>query len=251
MKKLPIIILLGLSFLFGYLFTAECIRPENTEPKANCTDEPSDIKETIYDIWVDLDKIGHYGDEGICTFYKAVKQLIDYPTLVKMIGQPIFLSGPHKNDKLILKSYNNFGHYNKEAIIWMCENLIPAANDEEFRLFTQGIYNIHISGMARTYYVALITLDNNQGFKTNTLQTYKECIQKGIYFSFHGYNDFMIQAVKAKTDYKKYNFNLYTLAYAMAFWLRRHMDGTEKEFRKGLEKLLNTYDKQFLIDFKN
>ena len=33
---------------------------------------------------------------------------------------------------------------------------------------------------------------------------------------------------------------------AVAFWIRRSIDGTSEEFYKGLDKLLNTYDKDFL-----
>lgn len=35
-------------------------------------------------------------------------------------------------------------------------------------------------------------------------------------------------------------------AQAIAFWLRRSMDGTSEDFQEGLRKLLTAYDREFL-----
>lgn len=142
--------------------------------------ESRTTKEIIYDTWIDIDKIGYY-EGDLPTFYNHVKQLIDYQALSKMIGQPLFVSGPHQ-EKLVLDDYRTFGHYNKAAIIWMRDNLIPGAEDQEFREFTQEIYDKYLSGLARTYYAALIVLNDDHEFKEQALLDYKQHMEKGIYF---------------------------------------------------------------------
>ncbi|MGA1871410.1 MAG: ankyrin repeat domain-containing protein [bacterium] len=148
---------------------------------------------------------------------------IEYKILEKVSGHRIFVSGPHKDGIEEWNTTRDFGHYNKDFVLWARDNMIPGAEDLVFRKITQKKYDSILSGFARSFYEAYVKLKKDSNYMHERLEDYKRKIEQGSHFDGDDYT---------------------------CFWLRRHMDGTENEFFLCLEKLLKTYDNSFLKQFE-
>ncbi len=194
------------------------------------------------------------GKQGIRSLYCNVKRFIDYKRLKELSGLPVFIKGPHSNYSLNFQS-QDFGYYNKDFVLWLRENFIPAVQDKEFKDQSQELYNINLKNTARVFYVTHEVLTANptvfQQEKTFYLQLIMNRTLPDSYIEqrFGNLSNYL-----QDLGYKAQDTYPYTTNSAFGFWMRRSIDGTEEEFFRLLEELMNTYDAQFLkyiIDCKN
>jgi len=196
---------------------------------------------------------------GMRNFYCHAMNFIEYRRFAEIAGVPVFISGPHTKDSLVLDSRYNFGKYNPEFVARLGDILIPGERDGAFRAATQGIYDDSIRPLARIFFITYRKLMDNPGYlvqekndyanamKTRTLEPYY--YEK--YFSF--VNCEYPYKGKNISDFKGPGFDGIcdgnVVKTCVAFWIRRSMDGTDDEFYAGLEKLLKVYDGDFLNSF--
>ena len=188
-----------------------------------------------------------YADLGLRSLYCRVKPFINYQKLKEISELPVFVKGPH-TDSLNLDA-NDFGYYNKNFVTWLRENINPGANDLGFRQLAQPLYDNYVQETARVFYKTHVELFNDypslEAVKNDYLQriaSYHDPF--GEFYSVTGYFN------------KKFDaqvFNLWSEGYdelvvisAAGFWVRRSIDGTDKEFFRLLMELLETYDNDWL-----
>ena len=171
--------------------------------------------------------------------------------LVKLSGKNLFISGPHKGVELNLLSSDDFGHYNKEFVTWVKDNVIPKDDLDILWRLTKTIYNKNASRV-RKLYITYLALQSDDQYKKNRIKIYKAEIKRAkeierpwISTDNHGSYEFVLK-IFPEEILKKYMINRYSeYGCALSFWLRRSMDGTEKEFSDLIEKIVKLYDKNF------
>ena len=207
--------------------------------------DPSAFKE-IRQLWKSLGQTSNHCPElsdsfpkgGLRIFYCHVKTLLDYEKIQKLAGVPIFLQGPHQNEKLQLNASDQFGYYNPDFVKWLTNYLIPAIEDPSFREATQKIYEQFVEPLAQTYYVVHEHLVKHPDFLKKEQDAYLEAIRsqrldKNYYEKYFSFSTLHQQGFDGRL-----------VQTSVAFWIRRFIDGTEREFFTGLTTLMNTYGSQ-------
>jgi hypothetical protein len=202
------------------------------------------------------DEFDYFPNGGMRIFYCHLLSFLDYSRFQELIGVPVFRAGPHTREHLNLDSSTSFGHYNRDFIIRIRRVMIPGADDEEFRRRTQAIYDTNVRGLARIFYVSYHKLKAHPGFLRNEIKSYEAMMKSGsldsLYYEKYFY--FMNPAFIKRHDDQSYlmdngfdgGWNGNVVKTAVAFWIRRSIDGSDEEFFKGLLKLMKTYDRSFL-----
>ena len=175
-----------------------------------------------------------------------------------------FESGPHFADgesfRLDLTNKRDFGHYSQDFVDWFINNGNVGAGRPVMRALTQPIYNKYIRQLARIYWLSYEDMEAD-GFPSSTpagiLSDYANFLEGGpipegaegyeggfSVFAFTGISEGMLPRIGLRIDNEweaKYEANT-----ALGFWLRRRVDGTLVQWRAGLERLLQTYDGEWL-----
>ncbi len=219
-------------------------------PAENETNNAIDVASPIKKMWQNLDKTkGNCIGETVPTnsairhfFCQIKKHFFDYDRLQQLADIPIFIKGPHSDKQLNLENEYQFGYYNKAFVTWLKDNFIPAASDRTFRKATQVIFDNNIKSIARTFYLVHELLFDDLAYLKQEQATYLELIrthQLPVHY-FLKYKDFKDLKAKAYPERE--------VATAVAFWIRRMIDGTADEFFAGLKLLMMTYDTHFAVE---
>ena len=187
-----------------------------------------------------------YGPNGMRNIYCYFSTVVSYTDLLRLAGLDPFISGPHTNQQLNLTSTNSFGHYNPEFVKWMTAHLVPAAEDKNFKWISEPLYQRYLKRTARTYYLMAEHLFANQALLERAVDKYQKNMAGGMDYAYFPEVSELFQKdyIDAFLDADYYYYNVVDAA--AAFWLRRYMDGTWTLFQAGLNKLLLTYDQDFL-----
>lgn len=199
---------------------------------------------------------------GSRNLYARLKLIMNLGKLASIAPHRVFSESPHA-EEFNFQS-NQFGHYNPKFVRWAAANLIPAANDTILRNLTHPVYAKYLFKMARYFHLAHRDLGADPtcvsliaAEYTNEIERYKnvkwtEGGGPGYYLqeSFRRYADL----IKADRDSGKRNWPVvsadsldwYQSNFAAGFWIRRHIDGTSTEFANLLQRLLTTYDPDWL-----
>lgn len=183
---------------------------------------------------------GDYYSEVI-DFYCAAQAYLDYEKLQAISGLPVFIQGPHSK-ALELNNPHSFGHYDKDFVKWLRENVIPAAQTPAFRELFKFFYLNHVKQPARTYYAVHERLFANQEYLAKEQLTYVRLLKTEGISRGYGYEYAHFAGLKEQ------GFDGTMVKEAVLFWIRRVTDGTEQEFFLGLKTLLEIYDADFLAD---
>ncbi len=238
------------------------------------TEPPS----TVVDVWSGLDAaFAHLlGQEGpTCrlafgtTFFDfGVRGLgclgasvTDLPSIVAQSGGRVFASGPHiattMEVRLDLSSDRAFGRYDPAFVDWVAENAVLGAGNVVARALVRPAYEMHVQRLARIYWLAYDDLGAS-GASDPALLAYASFLDgspipdgmgsyQGDGFSVSAFMDrseTLLPAVDLMlpNDWTaKYEANT-----AYGFWLRRQADGTSARWHDALDKLLTTYDADWL-----
>jgi len=145
-----------------------------------------------------------------------------------------------------------FGRLNPEFVIWIGNNLL-FANDEPLLNETVSMQAIYNNTFRRTLWLLAASyeyLGENDNMDTETSLYWNAMEQPGFEgvnylwdrfgerdFSTTSLNKYLTEYPPASEQY--YYFNEEE---AIGFWMRRHLDGTDKEVFKLLQKILESYD---------
>jgi hypothetical protein len=197
------------------------------------------------------------GIQGLRGLYCYVESILGFPQVQQFSGLEIFIQGgPHNNSQPNFKA-NTFGYYNKDFVIWARENLIPTATEGPFKETIKRVYNKFLQKMARAYYVSYQYVNNHPEELKRVKTEYLRLVERykgepwqgigtdpGLYIQYKAFQPFM-------KEMEKRGYEIYSISVAPGFWVRRSVDGTAEEIFKGLEKLMRTYDAQFLDTFND
>ena len=263
------------SIVFGAMATFAWLKARRATDEANRAKMAAEaakentIKELIAATW----KMGRYFSDskryesGNTYIFgvRAILNWLDEPKLLSLEkletnlgGLRVFLSGPHGASGFNLQA-DSFGYYNPEFVRWAAANLVPAATDSTLRELTQPFYKGCLRETARGYYEAYRYISRNPELRDRAAREYLEVIRKHrqaehtdfldapssyLQETFRPYAEEYAKRVEA--PYGEDRLAFYIAAVGCGFWVRRHIDGTDVEFANLLEKVLQTYDAQWL-----
>ncbi len=186
-----------------------------------------------------------------------MNSFISIGELSKLLSIPIFIHGPHSENKLNTFDQHDFGYYHPEFPIRIRKYFIPALNDSTFRTLTQQTYDLYIKKYSRTFFVVHRKLMSNQEFYDKETERYLMLVEEKRLdpFFLERFNLFMIPDYTDNED-PEYGAKFKTFAgdefyetklvrICVGFWLRRRIDNTETLFFDGLLDLIKTYDLEF------
>jgi hypothetical protein len=170
---------------------------------------------------------------GMRIFWCHVESILPYRSLAEIAKMPVFLSGPHTKDKLELNSDTSFGNYNPVLVSWMVDNAVPEKIDP-------AIYDKFLRERARIYARAYRQLERNPDYLARERDYYMEYLKDP-----KGERPLDRHSKLAPEEWP----NEYPPA--VAFWLRRRIDGTSRLFFDGLIKLMKANDPSYLTALEN
>jgi len=198
----------------------------------------------------DYDSMSSWLDvKGVRSKYAFLKSILNLGKIESETGIKVFVSGPHVDGNINYESMNSFGHYNPELLNLVYETLYQMKNENAMQAGTE-IYDLYFRQMFRTYYESYNYLNNTSGKKirftnmstTELIAKYQLAINNNessfnVWENFRPFADFMD---------KKLGYDWYEADTSAAFWVRRKMDGTDKQFMRILTLVIETYDKDFI-----
>ena len=185
-------------------------------------------------------------DVGFRAKYAMLKKYASLSMLEKAYGMPVFLSGPHKED-MDFYADDSFGHYNPAFISKLQKDIEAALRNPTSKEVIKKIYHQHLESMARTYQDAYLYV--NDGNLKYFQESYKASLGMGdgsMQEEFRDYADNGYYGDNADYEAEKRenpNKNWYEAVTAPAFWVRRSLDGTDKQLFKLLEFVIEEMEK--------
>lgn len=175
--------------------------------------------------------------------------------LGKLAGVPIFKSGPHPADDLVLTATNDFGHYNPAFVQWLGAHGVSPRGSAVQRA-TQASYDSYLRPLAEVFYTTYLKVKSQPACFEREKAAYAAAIAEGRggeflereYFFMNSefcshdggdMNYFFEHGVDGKLDGN-------VVKTTIGFWMRRSMDGTIDEFGAGLGKLIAAYEPELL-----
>lgn len=250
MKK----ILLGLLILPCFI-AATTLHTNQVSSNGNTDRTTFKIMEVAYlwnllkqDYEPNRDTDGTWLDVGLRSKYAMAKNYASLEILETTFGMPVFLRGPH-GEQMDFNSNTSFGYYNPAFIQALQTSLTSALENPMFRKVLKQVYGQHLKSMALTYQDAYRYL-NEDAAQLEALQMkylwmlgQPEGTTAGSFqeeFRDYATNGYFADKVAA-TAYKKKNPNedWYEKVTAPGFWLRRSIDGTDKQFYELLNRLIS------------
>lgn len=193
----------------------------------------------------------YFPQGGIRSFACHGANFLTFEELNKAIG-PVYKSGPHSDRSLNLKVKGDFGRYNPAFVRKLREYALPARGNEAFRNSTQSVYDSYVKDLARIHFVTYKKIQSLPEWRDREIKNYREAMASNRSYDYEQYFFFMnpnYPQMDEKFLWKNGfdgNFSGNVVKTAVAFWLRRHIDGTAEEFFAGLEEMISIYDEDFL-----
>lgn len=167
--------------------------------------------------------------------------LLDFQTLEKLAGAPIFVSGPHKPGAVNFNSSKSFGNYNKKFVDWAVQNAIPGEKDVGFRAATYQIYVDYLQNNVEWFLATIYALEVNPEKFARLQKAYRDALASPNGLSSpEGLLTGMLKGLPSDASSPG----------VVGFWVRRAIDGTDGSFKLGLEKLVSTYTPERLAAVK-
>lgn len=223
------------------------------------TATPDELDRAVRTAWREIgtsrsrcDSYDYFPRGGMRNFYCHLMNYMEYGRFRELVGVPAFTSGPHGEKSLVLDAPDSFGHYNREFVARLRRVILPAGRDGAFRAATQAVYDRSVRPLARIFYVTYNTLKQNPAFRDQEMGEYRARLadRSAVAGSYEKYFYFMNPGFFNNQGDESYlmdhgfdgGWNGNVVKTAVAFWIRRSIDGTADEFYAGLIDLLNLYD---------
>lgn len=186
-------------------------------------------------------------DRGIRGRYQIAKSLISQSAIESVVGESIFLEGPHDNG-VNFNCGKEFGRYNPEFLRKLHGILEDTSGNETFVVSVQGLYDSQLKRYLRTYYLSYeVAADNKE-----VMDGYLAAIDLEVRENTEGVmladgSNFLRKSFRGFAEAaEKSGYDGYEALSCPGFWVRRSIDGTADEFYGLLKLTLQTFDNEFL-----
>jgi hypothetical protein len=185
----------------------------------------------------------YWPDGGIQIAYYHLATFLPYKTISQLSPYPVFVSGPHGNNNLNLTASQTFGHYNPKFLQWLQDHLLEILQNKQFVKSTCNNFQTYLGKTAQTYWATYTVLNQHQNELDTLLADYKQRLQDRSVPEDYYYN------LAWQENYHQYDslrelsasYDMNVVAPAVYFWLRRRLDGTDRQVFSMVEYLLDNY----------
>jgi hypothetical protein len=171
--------------------------------------------------------------------YCYFSSLVSLEQIQKWVGQPLFVSGPHK-EKLDFYSRKSFGQYNKEFVSWIYNQVLPILVEPSFRSANQEVFNTYLKPSLFKIYSGILFATTNSTTFQQMIAAYRKQLDspEGVESSFNTLYPLMANRPNPLSSTPE----------AVGFWVRRSIDGTAETLMYSLLTVLHEYAPE---DLKN
>ncbi len=181
---------------------------------------------------------------GIRSIYCRLIQKLSYAVFAARLSMPIYLN--RAKDAPLRLGERQFGRYNPEFVTWLVQNGVPGAADPAIRAVSQPMYDRYLRVAARLFYYSKRMIDES-GRRDRFLRAFNELLVNP--HSPSAQQDLRYFDLIPQEMYEEPIARICGIA--MLFWIRRAVDGTEPQFYEGIQKVLRTYDADWLRQAEN
>lgn len=174
--------------------------------------------------------------------------------LEKLAGRPVWTKHPISSSADLSREDGSFAHVNPSFVRWARTRLLPGVTDTAFRKATESRYQACLAPALRQLWAVRADLKSAPTCKGKMLALYREEIatvgSDGLRFPTdeweaclgleYGVLDESLQARMGQLPFLHGYFD------ALAWWLRREMDGSAVELELALKAVLQAYDPVWL-----
>ena len=229
-------------------------RPAPDAPRPGAA-APSDVASAVRAAWLGLASSGnecpeHYDyfpDGGLAIFYCHAQSLLSLARLEALAGVSSTRAAPGGSPALA----GAFRHYDPRFVQWLAKALLPARRDARFREQTQPVYDRYVAPLARQYLAVRRLMTAHRRSLEAEVRWVKDAIEsealpdryyQARYATFGGSG--FPDDPASRLDRTGWDVNVGPTA--VAFWIRRELDGSAPAFAAALEELVSTYDAAWL-----
>ena len=227
------------------LITASGFRAAKTILKDQQTPGAYKVMEVVtlwkllsHDYQPNRDTDGTWLSEGFRSKYAMAKRYVSPEVLAATYGVPVFLKGPHKDD-MDFNSNTSFGHYNPEFLAKVRADVKSVLANPFFKGLIKEAYVNYFEGMANTYKDAYLYLNENPKKVKRMSGSYLHLLKQKV-----GTSEGSMQEIfREYADSQGEESDWFEAVTAPAFWVRRSIDGTDKQIYELLNMIITEMEK--------
>jgi tetratricopeptide (TPR) repeat protein len=176
-----------------------------------------------------------FRDGWLLNKYEYIRSLLTYKHFQSKLKYPIYLSGPHTQDKLNLNSKYSFGHYNPKFLVMLRKSILQIMSEEDFITITKPLlkkYSI-LDFLKKNKDIYEITQKYPDEFDRIKLEYIKGMQNKTL--SEGAYRDLVPSLLNSEVywNWSETSYN---------FWIRRDIDNTKNLWIELINDVLNGYE---------
>jgi len=179
-------------------------------------------------------------DVGLRSKYAMAKAYASLEIIEATFGHPIYLRGPH-NGELNFNSTTSFGYYNPNFVQSINNSVAAALANPMFNKVGKQVYEKHLKSMGHTYLAAHQHLKENPAEREALVNDYLSMMAKPAGTLNGSLQERFIGFAEAAENGPNKS-DVYEAFTAPAFWIRRHIDGTDDEFMALLEMVIYHFE---------
>ncbi|MCP4440757.1 MAG: hypothetical protein GY810_17685 [Aureispira sp.] len=172
-------------------------------------------------------------NEGIRGHYFYQKKNLSLEIAEGLVGEPIFLKGPHKK-KMDFEA-TTFGYYNPKFLKKLNKLLTELLADKVWVTKYRAAYYSSIQDYLNTYKTAYNLVIKNEEKVQIAIKEYEEKLS----------SEATVRLTGSREDWnRKYEIDKFSVDQCVNFWVRRYADKTSKDFHSLLELVTDAFENQ-------
>lgn len=237
-------LVLKISICCVLIFSSSFLNAQNSKERREFKKKMLFLVENWQNVPTDFQEYEQAGtyvpESGVRGKYYINKNMLNLAIIAQLIGELVFVSGPHKTD--MDYSSGSFGHYNPKFLKKLEMQLKFLLADKKFIKKAEPFYKLKLKKYMQSYWLAYNYVKEPDTQK-NALKLYETAIKhdpSGASFTLQEY-------FREYTEtYQSMGYDWYETNTTVLFWLRRMMDGTDKEFSALMSLVMERFDKKFV-----
>ena len=200
-----------------------------------------------------LDVFEYFPSGGLRNLYCHLK-VFTFPKLSDHFGKQLFTNAKKEMD---WKSKTSFLYYNTSTVRGLTD-LVNSMSDE-FKQYLKSEFNYSqtIQPILTTLHITYAKLQKNPGWRDEQIEKYKKLIASGTdaYNLRSGYFNFISPRFMENKDSNDFfdegGLNGNVVLTVVAFWLRRHIDGSAEDVHNLVKSILKILEPNLLNETEN
>ncbi len=226
-------------------------RTVHNAPTETVDERTTAFQQTAAYVLTHLDKTTYTGRDydywpegGMRNTFNHLRSLIPYREFAKLLPCRLFIRGPHSNTAPALDEPNSFGYYNPQAVRWLHDQAVLFLSDDRYLTATRPFVARYLKTVLMTWWVCYTYMAAYPAETALVKKEYETLIREkrvpqGYHYKIAWYGE------RDYTFYRKADNSPDThvslVPSAVYFWLRRSIDGTDRELFRLLDLMIQKY----------